>query len=454
MRKEIDINTAKEQLKEINKLLTSGHVLIGGLAVQQYYKTRETKDIDLVCDSATAKRIIDKLYPSKDYQIDELNDDEYRPSFEITHKINKNKIVFFGPKILERESYKSIDWEKLNKNSTPFQYRKDKYENIRVPQLESLAFIKLLSFVDRITGNKLKGERDLIDFIELTNNDAFRMNDLINQIRESHTESYIRNKLTEALDYDTSIWNNSLFIDFFRIVMPALESIEPSDSVFDDNFKKVYTVDEAVDFYQIIANKYDERNTNVVWDTHRQVILAINEKLNKRKEISVLDIGSGTGRLIATHYFDTDNVHWSCIEPSSEMSGQFSENMKLSRVNYKIHDCSIFEPSDEVDQKKYDVIILSLVLSSLPKNPDFSYIFDLMEEGGALLITDFYESCPYYDFHLNNKRIALYTRKVQFIEILKTCMSLGLSLVLLDTIENRAGKENTFILKMLKPSSS
>lgn len=449
MRQEIDINTAKEQLKEINKLLDSGHVLIGGLAVQQYYKTRETRDIDLVCDSATAKKIIDKLYPSKDYYIDEPNDDEYRPAFEITHKINKNKIVFFGPKILERESYKAIDWSKLHKNSTPFKHKKESYENIRVPRIESLAFIKLLSFVDRVSTNRQKGENDLIDFIELTNDDRFKLNDLINQIRESRTDTYIKEKLSKVGGYDVKIWNNSLLFDFFKIIVQAFGPMENSINVFHDSFDKVYKINESIDFYQVIATKYDERNTKVVLDTHRRVIRGINEELKKLESIDILDVGSGTGRLIASQFFEAENIKWNCVEPSENMAEQFIDNMRLSKLNYKMNKSSIFNLNEEVKQKKYDVLILSLVLSSLPKDPDFEMLADLLKPNGVLIITDFYESCSYYNFDYDNKNIALHMRKINFIELLKRCLNCGLTLEYLDTIDNKGENENTFIIKML-----
>ena len=113
MNKNIPIQTAKSQLAEINKILTKPHALIGGLAVQHYYVARESEDIDLVISSRTARMIIEKLYSNKDWSTVDKNDDEYRPAFEITNRLDNNKMIFLGPKIIERKEYDSISWSGL-----------------------------------------------------------------------------------------------------------------------------------------------------------------------------------------------------------------------------------------------------------------------------------------------------------------------------------------------------
>ena len=48
-KKLIDLEVAKRQLVSINDYLKERHLLIGGLAVQRYVPTRDSRDIDLVC---------------------------------------------------------------------------------------------------------------------------------------------------------------------------------------------------------------------------------------------------------------------------------------------------------------------------------------------------------------------------------------------------------------------
>jgi ubiquinone/menaquinone biosynthesis C-methylase UbiE len=448
MKTEIDINTAKEELGKINALLSTGHLLIGGLAVQQYYKTRTTSDIDLVCENPTARKIIDKLYPSKDYVIDEKNDDEYRPSFIITHKINRNRIVFFGPKITERESYTAVDWEKLLSESHPFHYRNVKYENIRVPTIEALAFTKLLAFVDRAKTNRDKAQNDLIDFIELTNDNAFQINLLTNQIRESRTEKYIRDGMIRATEnYDTNLWESSLLMDLKAIIFPPNNSAKGAQSTFEDNYDKIYKTEQCIEFYDRIAERYDERNTKVVLRTHRKVIAAIKAKRRNVEKLRVLDIGSGTGRQIAHQYYASENIQWHCIEPSDNMARQFRENMQGTQAEITSQAQSIFDFKASTESK-YDVVIVSLVLSSLPRDPDFGEISKCLAKGGVLIITDFYESGQYYNFDIDNQKIALFTRRIDFMDTLKSLLLTGLRLLSLDTIDNPAGLENTFIMEL------
>ena len=149
MKEIIPSDFAKQQLLKINELLNEPHLLIGGLAVQQYHKNRDSSDIDLVCSHSTKSLIVENLFPTKNYKHEELNDDEYRPSFIATHKINSNKIAFFGPKILEREPYQYLNWDNLLLNSNAFIYQKKELKNIRIPKAEELAYSKLISFLSR-----------------------------------------------------------------------------------------------------------------------------------------------------------------------------------------------------------------------------------------------------------------------------------------------------------------
>jgi hypothetical protein len=71
----IDRAIAKDELARINDVLMEPHVLIGGLAVQQYHASRNSKDIDLVCRFETARTILEKLYPSIDWIVEDRQQD-------------------------------------------------------------------------------------------------------------------------------------------------------------------------------------------------------------------------------------------------------------------------------------------------------------------------------------------------------------------------------------------
>ncbi len=78
-------------------------ILIGGLAVQQYITARASADIDIVCPHEVSRAIIDVLYPTHTWDVQDENKDEYRPSFVIKHKVEKEyPIIHFGPKMASR----------------------------------------------------------------------------------------------------------------------------------------------------------------------------------------------------------------------------------------------------------------------------------------------------------------------------------------------------------------
>ena len=101
MEERIPIKDAKEELVRINNVLTKPHILIGGLAVNQYDLARISTDIDLVVEFETANKIIKELYPSLEWNKIDRNDDEIRPSYEIVNRTNSELVIKFGPKILQ-----------------------------------------------------------------------------------------------------------------------------------------------------------------------------------------------------------------------------------------------------------------------------------------------------------------------------------------------------------------
>ena len=203
-KKPIPLNTAKGELSRLNDILGLPCLLIGGLAVQQYNVARKSKDIDLILDFDIVQTILSDLYPTKDWNIEVRTNDEYRPSYRITHKVKVSELgeIIFGPKIAERGPYKYLNWEQLLDGARPFRYKETCLPNILVPTPHALAYSKFTSFLERLI-NEPKAKQDLNDFVNLTNNDEFlvtkfydllRSNDehdeLMEQFREIVTTKY------------------------------------------------------------------------------------------------------------------------------------------------------------------------------------------------------------------------------------------------------------------------
>jgi hypothetical protein len=191
MNKPIERAIAKMEIERIHDVLETKLLLIGGLAVQQYYSARVSKDIDLVCSFEVAQNIVNKIYPTKDWKITEKNNDDYRPSFIIQHKFEDKGTIIFGPKIIERKEYDHIDWDILKENSKPFSASQGRLlKNIVIPSADALAYTKLISYLGR-TGNEVKTKQDLIDFVDLTNHDDFSSSRLYDLLRRTKTEKSI-----------------------------------------------------------------------------------------------------------------------------------------------------------------------------------------------------------------------------------------------------------------------
>ena len=119
----IKMAEAKNQLTKINDILQNPLVLVGGIAVNQYIITRNSEDIDLICDNDTAIYIIDKLYPSTDWHRENVNGNEYRPAYYITSKLDPNyPVIKLGPKLTERGLYEYLKSEELAEHCQPFSY--------------------------------------------------------------------------------------------------------------------------------------------------------------------------------------------------------------------------------------------------------------------------------------------------------------------------------------------
>ncbi len=450
--KPIPINSAKEELVKINDALTEPHVLIGGLAVQQYVIGRPSKDIDLICEHQKVIELIGKLYPTKDYIIKDENEDEYRPSFIVTHRFHDDKIIFLGPKIWEREAYMGINWDELKQGAQPFSYQGKKLTNILVPAIELLAFTKLLSFLGRTERSPEKGKQDLVDFVNLTNHKDFRFNTMIDEIRKKECGDYISDKINKLDTFD-EVWQQSLLYYSINLLgsITNKKNVAIKTEAVPQDPENLYSVANSPAFYDLVANKYDERNTDQVLETHKKIITYIDEELRKKGTLKVLDIGSGTGRLVAFQFLNQENLTWHGVEPSVEMCKRFRTNLSGTKINLKLFEYSVFELKEKLKESEYDVIIMSFMLTSLSEMPDFEIITRLLSDNGFIVIADiapFYtQSKPLYGFQLADKTITLAPKLVDPLEIAEELLKQHLSLKEISRVEKVTGEKYSFVLK-------
>ena len=211
-KKPIGLQIAKDELVRFDKVLIKPHLLIGGLAVQRYIPTRDSKDIDLVCEHDIAMQLVRALYPFEIWDVRERHDDPYRLDFRITHRSEDRGEIIFSPKIIEREPYNFIDWNHLLEDGKAFKYQSDTLDNIVIPSCSDLAFTKLISFLERDTTLSSKRRQDLDDLAKLSNHEEFLPIAFISAIKRSKAYDYIASHFVMAADEEKIFKGSSIAI--------------------------------------------------------------------------------------------------------------------------------------------------------------------------------------------------------------------------------------------------
>ncbi len=250
---------AKKQLVRISNVLESPIVLIGGLAVNQYVVTRESQDIDLICSDNISRELIKQLYPSQDWEVVDMNSDEYRPAYSIASKTNANyPKIKFGPKITERDAYNYLDYQEFQMGAKPFRYDKQEYGNILIPTAEALCYMKCVSFVGRPIENAEKIKQDLIDIIELSNVTSFNLSNYIALVRKHNFGNEFATNFIDRL----SQMNLSLSGSTFSIICKWFGDIN-----------KINSISDARD--GMTSKSFGERNKLAVFDLDGTLIKGI-----------------------------------------------------------------------------------------------------------------------------------------------------------------------------------
>lgn len=193
-----------------------------------------------------------------------------------------------------------------------------------------------------------------------------------------------------------------------------------------------YAVDQSRDFYHEIAPNYDLRNSGNLVSTHLSTVAELQVIRARRSTMRVLDLGGGTGKLIAIHFFNDDAVSWTYVDSCPAMADQFRRNLAGYPLgtNSKIEVDDLTQAIQQLPSASYDVIVLSLVLSSMPTLPDFAPIARLLTSGGSLIVTDinpgYTHDNPLYKVAINGSVVALRTTPVEPYEVIRRATAAGL----------------------------
>jgi GGDEF domain-containing protein len=294
MEERIGIKDAKEELVRINSVLTRPHILIGGLAVNQYDISRISTDIDLVVDFKTATDIIQKLYPSLTWNTTDKNNDEIRPSYEIISRANPELVIRFGPKILQRQPYEFIDWNILFTGANKFTYQNNQLDNILVPSPVYLSFTKLISYIARKDSNPSKASADLNDFCNLTNRDTWNAIDFYTIVANVNAFDYLIENLKFSKAEKEVLEKSSFYqlVNLFRspteeiskipnptdIQKQRVEKAISSGQEFLSNYKNIGAIGMDLIGFTSINMKYGSELGDRIINTIGQLIKAAGLK--------------------------------------------------------------------------------------------------------------------------------------------------------------------------------
>lgn len=194
----IRLADAIDKLAEINEVLQSPHLLIGGLSVERYWPGRDSYDIDLFCSYNTGKTIINTVFPSRDWDFVSETGDPRHPKYIFTKKNTDPPVeVVFDPRYLENDPYASIAWNTVKTFSHPYPYGSDMLSKILIPSAGALAFLKLVSYTQRPPDRTDKRRQDLQDVVDLTNHKLFKELDLVACLYSSGLADLLRGALLE-----------------------------------------------------------------------------------------------------------------------------------------------------------------------------------------------------------------------------------------------------------------
>ncbi|MGH3936437.1 MAG: hypothetical protein ACRDS1_15910, partial [Pseudonocardiaceae bacterium] len=139
-----------------------------------------------------------------------------------------------------------------------------------------------------------------------------------------------------------------------------------------------------------------------------------------------------TGKLIAIHFFNDDSVSWTYVDFCLAMAAEFRRNLAGTPLgtNSKTMVEDLTQAIKRLPLASYDVVMLSLVLSSMPTLPDFAPIAQLLDSGGSLIVTDinpgYTHDNPLYKVAVEGSVAALWTTPVDPYEVIRRAAAAGL----------------------------
>lgn len=223
--------------------------------------------------------------------------------------------------------------------------------------------------------------------------------------------------------------------------------------VFQKVKKHLYDRDNAFRFYGKICEKYDERNTKFLKNSHIITVQNLKEAVLGLEEASILDLGGGTGINVAAHFFNRTNVTWHYIDITTEMRVAFEKNVSSASFSYNATTSDINKFITQCNET-YDAIVISFVLTSLPYSIDMNKLARLLKDGGSLVIADiepqYTEKHPEYSVNIDGEVYSLTVSPVNALDLIEAAIKENLTFKYCQSIKKDDGERYAYVLRFFK----
>lgn len=138
------------------------------------------------------------------------------------------------------------------------------------------------------------------------------------------------------------------------------------------------------------------------------------------------------------------------------MGEEFRRNLSDTQLKTSVLIDDISNTHNALRGKQFDAIVMSNILTSMPRLPDFALILPLLTPDGALIIADIDPSYtvqhPYYSVKLNGESYALKPNPVNPIELCQLLCSMNMQITVAKPVRRKGGTNYSFCL-VFKPES-
>lgn len=222
---------------------------------------------------------------------------------------------------------------------------------------------------------------------------------------------------------------------------------------------RVYNAEKAgraKAFYDAVAAAYNERNdkTKGIRSAHNILVEQIYEVARRTNDgIAVLDIGAGSGYNVYNSLRNEKAIEWTALDVSGRMLKKFKDDFPQALTMEG--DCLELLPQLSRD-KKFDVVVLSFVLSSMPRTLDFEQLAGILKPNGVVLLTDIHPGyiakSPCFDIEVDHEVHALRLRKVEPL-VLEREASAHFERDTWQLFDNERGETYAFVMRLQRRNS-